>query len=227
VTAEGWEGGLPPFDALHAVGDVQRQAMDGASRVIGQLLDLAGRAAHDARAAGDPLDVAEEGDAPPGAGAPPDAGFGAMRAEMARAVDLYVDLFRRTFEAYADLTEAALRRRGVTVAGAGEADALTLQAAGDGAEAPFWVHNGTGAPTEPEAVTTTPLCAHTGEVVAAKRVWVEPSPLPAVPAGQSGAALVRVDLAGVPGGRYVGHLLTSHGALPLHVVVPGLDGEGP
>jgi hypothetical protein len=152
-----------------------------------------------------------------------------MRVEMARAVDLYVDLFRRTFEAYADLTEAALRRRGVTVDGAAPGaaapdatagESLTLVAGGDVGEAPFWVHNGTDAPTAPEPVTTTPLCAHTGEVVAAKRVWVEPSPLPAVAAGESAAAVVRVDLAGVPPGRYVGHLLTSHGALPLHVVVP-------
>ncbi len=127
--ADGAGAYASPFDALRAVGDVQRQAVDSASQVIAQFLGLvdggqgpAGRARAHTRTATTAIDRgrAEAGGGDPlGAAGGPDGdlGFARMRADMGRAVDLYVELFRRTFDAYADLTEATLRRRGVTVTG--------------------------------------------------------------------------------------------------------------
>jgi hypothetical protein len=205
-------GRLPPFDRMHAVGDVQRQAIDSASHIIGRFLDMVERSANDR----DPLRGPDGGDAEPG--------FHQLRADVARAVDLYVDLFRRTFESYAELTESALRRRGVTIDGDGSAPTgpLALEAVDGGvAEGALWLHNSTEATIGPERVCATGLFSHDGGFIPATGVVVEPPTLPPVAPRESVSAVVRIDVSGAPAGRYVGHLLTSQAALALRVDVRG------
>ena len=207
---------LPPFDPLRALGDVQRQAIDSANQVIDQFLDLA-------RPAGPGPGTGPGRD---GAGAD---GFHQLRADMARALDVYVDLLRRTFDSYADLAEATLRRRpagggdgtDTGPGGPGGGGALTLTAVAGVAEGPLWLHNTTDAEVGPDPVHPTALTAHGGAVVPADRVTVDPPTLPAVAAHGSTGAVVRVDARGLPPGRYAGHLLTSRAALALYVEVPG------
>ena len=206
---------LPPFDPLRALGDVQRQAIDSANHVLDQFLDLARPPADRAAGADADADGAEPG-------------FHQLRADMARALDVYVDLLRRTFDSYADLAEATLRRRpagGGNGAGpAGSSDAgggLTLTAIAGVAEGPLWLHNTTEAEVGPDPVRPTALTSHDGAVVPAERVTVDPPTLPAVAAHGSAAAVVRVDARGAPPGRYAGHLLTSRAALALYVEVSG------
>lgn len=227
---------LPPFDPLRALGDVQRQAVDSANQVIDQFLELARPPAPPGpTVAGESGGVEPGGDGAAGErdghGAEP--GFHQLRADMARALDVYVDLLRRTFETYADLTEAALRRR-AGPAGEGAATgadgtrgggdgggALALTAVGGVAEGPLWLHNTTGAEVGPEAVHATALTAHGGAAIPAASVSVDPPTLPAVEPHGSAGAVVRVDARGAPPGRYAGHLLTSRAALALYVEVPG------
>jgi hypothetical protein len=205
--------GLRPFDPLRAVTDVQRQAIDNAGNIIGRLLEMIDRPPTDR----DPLDVPDGQDADG-----PEPGFHQIRANVARAIDLYVDLFRRTFEAYADLAETALRRRDVTVGGDGASPTapLTLHVADGVAEGELWLHNATDSPIGPDRVSATPLCSHTGQVIHAVDVTIEPSTLPAVPPGESASAAVRVDISRLPAGRYHGHLLTSRAALAVDLTVP-------
>jgi hypothetical protein len=225
--ASGDGGRVPPFDPLRTVGAVQRQAIESAGRIIGEFLDLVERPP----APETQLDAAAthhhgNGSTPDGSA---DTTFRQARADLARAVDLYVDLFRRTFEAYADLTESALRRRAVTASGDGEGPAapLVLRAGPDGvAEGKFWLHNTTDAAIPAGAVEVTALVAHGGAHIPAARASVDPPSLPAVPPGESATALVRVEGAGAPPGHYAGHLLTPHAALALHVEVPAAgDGQ--
>jgi hypothetical protein len=217
---------LPPFDPLRALGDVQRQAIDSANQVIDQFLDLARSPEPGPRAGSGSADgVGADGDGDGGA----EPGFHQLRADMARALDVYVDLLRRTFDSYADLAEATLRRR---PAGAGSGNgtgpgdpggggALTLTAIAGVAEGPLWLHNTTGAEVAPDPVRPTALTAHGGAEIRADRVTIDPPTLPAVAAHGSAGAVVRVDARGVPPGRYAGHLLTSRAALALYVEVPG------
>jgi hypothetical protein len=212
---------LPPFDPLRALGDVQRQAIDSANQVIDQFLDLArppepGPRAGSGSAEGDGADGAEPG-------------FHQLRADMARALDVYVDLLRRTFDSYADLAEATLHRRpagsgsgnGAEAGDPGGGGALTLTTIAGVAEGPLWLHNTTGAEVAPDPVRPTALTAHGGAAIPADRVTVDPPTLPAVAAHGSAGAVVRVDARGAPPGRYAGHLLTSRAALALYVEVPG------
>jgi hypothetical protein len=207
---------LRPFDPLRAVSDVQRQAIDNAGRIIGRLLNVMDGAPSDRDALEVPAGDGEDR---------PEPGFQQIRANVARAIDLYMDLFQRTFEAYADLTEAALRRRDVTIGGDGAgpspAAPLTLRIAEDGvAEGEVWLHNATGAPVGPDRVGTTPLSSHTGDVISAGDVLIDPHVLPALPPGESARATVRVDTSRVPPGRYHGHLLTPRAALAVDLTVP-------
>jgi hypothetical protein len=208
--------GLRPFEPLRAVSEVQRQAIDNAGRIIGRLLDVMDGARTDR----DALEV------PPGDGEDrQEPGFQQIRANVARAIDLYMDLFQRTFEAYADLTEAALRRRDVTIGGDGVGASppapLALRIGEDGvAEGEVWLHNATGAPVGPDRVSTTPLWSHAGDVVPAADVLIDPPVLPALAPGDSARATVRIDTSCVPAGRYHGHLLTPQAALAVDLTVP-------
>jgi hypothetical protein len=208
--------GLRPFDPLRAVTDVQRQAIDNAGRIIGRLLEAMDAAPSDRDAFDVPHDDGDDG---------PEPGFHQIRANVARAIDLYMDLFQRTFEAYADLTEAALRRRDVTIgdgAGASSAAPLSLSVREDGvAEGEVWLHNATSAAVGPEQVNPTPLWSPAGDVVPAEDVQIDPHLLPPLPPGKSARATIRVDTSRVPAGRYHGHLLTPRAALAVDLTVPG------
>jgi hypothetical protein len=201
-------GSVPPFDPLRVIGEVQRQAMDSAGRVISQFLDLA----NEANSAGTGTSSAP----------PPPGGFQQMRADVGRAVDLYVDLFQRTFEAYADLTETTLRQQGPSLRGDDDTGPLTAAGPPGGtAEAKLWLHNLTDQPTAPARLTATVLTAHGGACIEADRIAVDPPELPSVPPQGSTGAVVRIDLAGsgAAPGVYYGHLLTADAALPLHLTV--------
>ena len=210
--------GLRPFNPLRAVTDVQRQAIDSAGHIIGRLLDMMDRHPTDRAALEIPPSNGADGEAPP------EPGFQQIRANAARAIDLYLELFQRTFEAYADLTEAALRRRDVSMGadGASTSAPLTLQVSKDGvAEGDFWLHNATDAAIGPDRVSATPLCSHADHVIPVADVVIQPTTLPPLPPGESARATVRVDVGRRPPGRYHGHLLTSCAALAVDVVVPG------
>jgi hypothetical protein len=201
--------GVPPFDPLKVIGEVQRQAMDSAGRVISQFLDLANSA---------------------GATTPPPTGdFQRMRADMGRAVDLYVDLFQRTFETYADLTESAFRQQGQaqgpSLKPEDDAGPLALAAhAGGTVEAKVWLHNLTDQRTSPAPVTATVLTAHGGARTEPERISLDPPVLPPVPPDGSTAAVVRVDVPGDQApGVYFGHLLTPDAALPLQLTVLAVE----
>jgi hypothetical protein len=223
-----------PLGDLGAIGAVQRQAIEHATRVIGQFLDMVDGARDRMAASPGGPDAGEASGARAGA-RDPEAGFREIRADAARAVDLYVELFRRTFDAYVDLAEATLRRRdrphlaaegpvGADVGGdAADGPAvapLVLRASPGGvAEATVWLHNTSDAAIGAQPVRATALTAHDGAVIDACRVVVEPATLSGLAAHASGRAVVRVHLDGAPAGRYVGHLLTSGASLvvQLHV----------
>ncbi len=158
--------GFGPFQALPALTDVQRRGMDAASQVIKGFIDL--------------LDVQ-----PPLQPADPDIepvnghqpGFAQLRTSVARALDLYNDLVRRSFESYADLMEQTLRARGVQLHAAddGQATLLTVQGiAGAQAKSTVWLHNTTDRPAS-AVLRLTGLTAHDGLVVPASAGRFEPT----------------------------------------------------
>lgn len=204
------EDARPAAGPLWAVDEVQRQAVESANLAIERLLDLVGRAPDDP----EPPRGATDG----GEGTDPVDGFLLARATMARSVDLVLDLFRRSFDAYADLAESELRKRAGVGAASGEAAPVTLGVDAAGvARGTFWVHNTTDAPTLPEHARVTDLWAVDGGVVTGATVDVAPAPLPSVAPGGSVEVTLAVDVADAKAGRYVGHVLTSHGALALTV----------
>src|SRR5215218_5550757 len=94
--------GFGPFDALPSLTDVQRRGLDAASQVITRFIDLVD---------GEPPPRSTYRDVEPVTDHEPD--FAQIRTSVARALDLYTDLVRRSFESYADLMEQTLRARGV------------------------------------------------------------------------------------------------------------------
>jgi hypothetical protein len=169
----------PRPDRARALGEVQRQAGEDASQVIGQLLAAVDRSPPGRGRWWRPpgLDGAGDGDAN-GVGVGPGDGGGWAAAP------------------------------------------LVLEAAGGVAHGTVWLHNTTDVTVGPDRFTVTALTSHDGVVVPAAGVEVVPSVLPPLPPQGSLPAVVRVEVGGVPPGRYVGHLLTARAALALHVVVP-------
>jgi hypothetical protein len=110
--------GFGPFHALGTLTDVQLRGMETASEVIKGFIEFLDVGAPPRPA--DP-DVAPMNDHEPG--------FAQLRINVARALDLYTDLVRRSFESYADLVEQTLRARGVQLNGAddGQPGCLTMQ----------------------------------------------------------------------------------------------------
>jgi hypothetical protein len=200
---------LGPFQALSAFTEVQRRGMDAAAQVIeGFLAGLAGQQPPPGPAA-----TADDGQ---------DPGFAQLRASVARALDLYADLVRRSFEGYADLVEQGLATRGVRLGGAGGGPAeLTVEGrTGGRAAATVWLHNGTDRPAE-AVLRLTGLSAHDGPVVPGAAACFEPA-LARVAPGASAPARLAVDLEGVAPGVYRGHVLAAglpDAALPLRLVV--------
>jgi hypothetical protein len=198
-----------PFEALSSLTEVQRRGMDAAAQVIeGFLSALDG---HQPPPSG-PADG-------PGGSEP---GFAQLRTSVARALDLYTDLVRRSFEGYADLVEQSLRARGVRLHGAdaGQGE-LTVQAAsGDTAAGTVWLHNTADEPAA-AGLRLTVLTAHDGPTVPPAAGRFEPAEARIAP-GASLAARLRVDLEGIAPGVYRGHVLAEglpEAALPLRLVV--------
>jgi hypothetical protein len=161
----------------------------------------------------------------PGAGpadAGPEPGFAQLRTSVARALDLYSDLVRRSFEGYADLVEQSLRARGVRLHGTDTSPGeLTMRApAGTTAAATVWLHNTTDEPAS-AVLRLTVLTAHDGPTMPGTAGRFDPAEARIAP-GASVAARLAVDLEGVTAGVYRGHVLAEglpEAALPLRLVV--------
>lgn len=203
-----------PFEALSSLTEVQRRGMDAAAQVIeGFLTALEGHQAPTTDAAGGPGDG-------------PEPGFAQLRASVARALDLYSDLVRRSFEGYADLVEQRLRDRGVRLHGAGPGPGeLTVQApSGATAAGTVWLHNTTDEPARAVLRLTT-LTAHDGPTVTGTAARFDPAEARIAP-GASVAARLAIGLAGAVPGVYHGHVLAEglpEAALPLRLVVTAPD----
>jgi hypothetical protein len=134
-----------------------------------------------------------------------------LRAAVARTIDVYADLFRRTLELYADVVEGALRSNG---AGTPEADGSGAEVAlagspGTEAVAVVWIHNSSTAPVDAIALRMTDLTAHDGARIAASAASFAPPCLDVGPARSRSSSLsVRVPHSAARG-TYVGHVLAT------------------
>lgn len=151
----------------------------------------------------------------------PEPGFAQLRVDVARALDLYGELVRRSFEGYADLLEQRQRASEVRV-NVGDDGPLTLRGAADGAGAAgtVWIHNTTDEPARTE-LHLTDLTAHDGKVVPASTGCFEPAALTIAPGGSASARL-EVVVDGFPAGIYHGHVVAGglpEAALPVRLVI--------
>jgi hypothetical protein len=198
--------------------DVQRRgvatAMEVFDSLIAELDGFDGRARVDAR-----LDRHD--------GRGPDAGpqdLPQLRLAVARTIDVYADLFRRTLELYADVVENVLRSNGSGAPDreAGGAEVRLAGVAGTEAVAVVWIHNSTSAPAGDIALRMTDLTAHDGARIPASAAAFAPRRLHVGPAGSRSSSLsVRVPDGAAPG-TYVGHVLATGlpgTSLAVHVVV--------
>jgi hypothetical protein len=221
-------GEFGPFQALTALTDVQRRGLDAAAQVVSGFVDLldmplpgpqpspdpAGdREADDRRA-----DTREADDREPVNGHEPD--LAQLRVTVVRALDLYADLVRRSFEGYADLMDQMLRSRGVEL-DSGHGGLLALQgAAGARATGTVWMHN-TTAQRASGVPRLTDLASHDGHVVPASAARFQPAAL-AIEPSASTSATIEVALADVAPGVYRGHILARglpDAALPVRLLV--------
>jgi hypothetical protein len=180
--------------------DVQRRGVAAAMEVFDGLIEeldgFDGRpradAALDGRAGGGPSD------------------FPQLRAAVARTVDVYAELFRRTVEVYADVVESVLRSNGSAPEADGRGAEIALAgAAGGEALAAVWIHNTTAAPVEAVMLRMTDLTAHDGTRIAAASASFAPERLDVGPgASRSSALSVRVPRS-TPPATYVGHVLAT------------------
>ena len=223
-------GEFGPFQALTALTDVQRRGLDAATQVAREFAGL--------------LDMQPPpGTPPPGTPPPPgmqlppdqanggpenghEPGLAQLRVTVARALDLYADLVRSSFEGYADLMDQMLRSRGVELGSVGDG-LLTLQgAAGARAAGTVWMHN-----TTVRRVSAVPrltdLASHDGRVVPASVGRFQPAALTIEP-GASSSAAVEVVLGDVAPGVYRGHVLARglpDAALPVRLLVRAETGR--
>jgi len=209
-------GGFGSFEALPAFTDVQRRGLETASQVIEGFIAMLGAFPQPAR----PNAAEANGQEP---------GFAQVRTSVARALDLYSDLVRRSFEGYADLVEQSLRARGVRLHGAvdGQAELAVQAVAGARATGTVWLHNTTDR-TASATLHLTGLTAHDGRVVPGTAAGFEPASVRAAP-GASVAARLTLPLDGVSPGLYRGHVLADglpEAALPVRLVVTAA-GAGP
>ena len=224
-------GSFGPFQALTALTDVQRLGLDAATEVVRGFADLL-----DTQPPGTPPTPDPAGDRDPASDREPASGrepanghepdLAQLRVIVARALDLYADLVRRSFEGYADLMDQMLRSRGVQL-DSGPGGLLTLQgAAGTRATATVWMHNTTArqASAEPRL---TDLASHDGQVVPASAGRFQPAVLTIGP-GASTSATVEVALGHVAPGVYRGHVLARglpDVALPVRLLVRAGNGR--
>ena len=207
-------GEFGPFQALSALTDVQRRGLDAATEVVRGFADL--------------LDMQPPPDMQPSPGQADDGepvnghepGLAQLRVTVARALDLYADLVRSSFEGYADLMDQMLRSRGVefdSVPGG----PLTLQgAAGARATGTVWMHN-TTAQQASAVPRLTDFASHDGRVVPSSAGRFQPAALTIGPAA-SMSATVEVALGDVAPGVYRGYVLARglpDVALPVRLLV--------
>jgi hypothetical protein len=202
-------GDFGPFQALSTFTDVQRRGLEAASQVIEGFLAAFGTQRPSA-------DAAEASGQEPG--------FAQVRATMARALDLYSDLVRRSFEGYADLVEQSLRVGGVRMRAAedGPAELAMQGAAGARAAGSVWLHNTTDRSASAD-LHLTGLTAHDGRMVPGTAASFEPATV-RISAGTSVAARLALTLDGVRPGLYRGHVLADglpDAALPVRLLVTG------
>jgi hypothetical protein len=140
-----------------------------------------------------------------------------VRSAVARTLELYADLFQRTFEAYADLIDGVLRPGGAN----GVAVALS-GAPGDEAAAEVWLHNATDARVAAGALRVTDLTAPGGATIDAALASFSPAALDVAPAA-SGSSWLAVRIpASAAAGAYHGHVLASDlpgASVPVCLVV--------
>jgi hypothetical protein len=212
-------GEFGPFQALTALTDAQRRGLDAATEVVRGFVDLLGTQptpgaeSPDMQPSSDPAD----GRGPVNGREP---GLAQLRVTVARALDLYADLVRRSFEGYADLIDQMLRSRGVELDSA-DGGLLTLQgAAGARATGTAWMHN-TTAQQASAIPCLTDLASHDGLVVPASAGRFQPEALTIEPSAST-SVTVEVDLGDAAPGVYRGHVLARglpDVALPVRLLV--------
>jgi hypothetical protein len=186
--------------------ELQRLGFDTAEQVIKGYVDLLGLERQPP-----PADHAGEHE----------PSFAQLRVTVARALDLYGELVRRSFEGYADLLERGQRLGGVRLGARDDAPLTMRAAAAEGsASATVWVHNTTDqrADVEPRL---TDLTAHDGRVVPSRGGGFTPTAI-TVAAGGSGSARLEIVLDGAAPGVYHGYVLAEglpEAALPVRLVV--------
>jgi len=201
-------GEFGPFQALTALTDAQRRGLDAATQVVREFVDLL-----DTQPSSGPADDmgSVNGHEP---------GLTQLRVTVARALDLYADLVRRSFEGYADLMDQMLRSRGVEL-GSVDGGLLTLQgAAGARAMGTVWMHN-TTARRASAIPHLTDLASHDGRMVPASVGRFQPAALTIDPSAST-SATVEVVLGDVVPGVYRGYVLARglpDVALPVRLLV--------
>jgi len=201
-------GEFGPFQALTALTDAQRRGLDAATQVVREFVDLL-----DTQPSSGPADDmgSVNGHEP---------GLSQLRVTVARALDLYADLVRRSFEGYADLMDQMLRSRGVEL-GSVDGGLLTLQgAAGARAMGTVWMHN-TTARRASAIPHLTDLASHDGRMVPASVGRFQPAALTIDPSAST-SATVEVVLGDVVPGVYRGYVLARglpDVALPVRLLV--------
>lgn len=203
-----------PFQALTALTDAQRRGLDAATQVVREFVDLFDmQSSSETQPSSDPANDTESvnGHEP---------GLTQLRVTVARALDLYADLVRRSFEGYADLIDEMLRSRGVEF-GSVDGGLLTLQGAARArAMGTVWMHN-TTARRASAIPHLTDLASHDGRVVPASAGRFQPSTLTIKPSAST-SATVEVVLGDVAPGVYRGYVLARglpDVALPVRLLV--------
>jgi hypothetical protein len=199
------DGNLPAFEGIRALTEVQRRGIEAATELFDRFIeDIENLGAARPR-----VETALERFAPPGGEAA--AGVPEMRAAFARTIDLYADLFRQTFEVYADLVDAFLRPRTAAVAGAADPGAPIALTGSPGQEASgmVWIHNPTDSGVAGVALRMTDLIAHDGARIEAPLGSFSPAGLD-IPAAASGSATLSVRIPSSAGASvYYGHVLAA------------------
>jgi hypothetical protein len=179
---------------------IRRRGLDSAAQVFDQLIEQAedlGRARPRLDRGLDDLN----------AGTGSTAGIPQVRAAAAAAIDMYAELFQRTFELYADLVENTAGPDGTTPS----ADRPTVHLAGcpgTCAETTVWAHNTTEAPVG-VALRLTDLTAHDGTVIGAAASSFAPE-CPTIDPGTSASSWLSLAIpAATPEGVYYGYVLAT------------------
>jgi hypothetical protein len=154
-------------------------------------------------------------------GTGPAAGIPQVRAAAAAAIDMYAELFQRTFELYADLVESTAGPDGPTPS----ADRPTVHLAGSPdtcAETTVWAHNTTDAPAGGLTLRLTDLTAHDGTVIRAAASSFAPGRLTIDPGNSASSWLSLAIPADAPEGVYYGYVLATglpEANAPIRLVV--------